>query len=85
MTPEELIAECEEYLKQGETPRQRMDRDHADVLGLMRLLAREKQRTEAIVAAYDREQPFRTADMHRADCGCLRCAIDMVRDMGAKQ
>ena len=47
------IAECEEYLKQGETPRQRMDRDHADVLSLMRLLGREKQRVELATAALE--------------------------------
>lgn len=38
--------ECNIYLKEGETPRQRMDRDHADVLSLMELLAREKLHTK---------------------------------------
>jgi hypothetical protein len=41
---EALVADCAEYLKDGETPRQRMDRDHADVLALMEMLA--KDRTE---------------------------------------
>lgn len=40
-------ADCDKYLKPDETPRQRMDRDHADVLSLMKLLAREKYKLEA--------------------------------------
>lgn len=32
-----------------------------------------------IVDAYDAENPFRTADMHPADCKCLRCAVDDAR------
>lgn len=43
-------AECDEYLKLDETPRQRMDRDQADVLSLMKLLKCEKYKLEA---AYD--------------------------------
>lgn len=39
--------DCAIYLKDGETPRQRMDRDHADCLALMGLLAKEKARVEA--------------------------------------
>ena len=39
--------ECSEYLKDGETPRQRMDRDQSDVLGLMKLLEREKYKSES--------------------------------------
>lgn len=48
---EALIADCADYLKEGETPRQRMDRDHKDVLALMDLLAKEKMRREAAEAA----------------------------------
>jgi chromosome segregation ATPase len=40
---EALVADCAEYLKDGETPRQRMDRDHADVLSLMAMLAKDRQ------------------------------------------
>lgn len=40
-------ADCDKYLKPDETPRQRMDRDHADVLSLMKLLEREKYKLEA--------------------------------------
>lgn len=47
---EALVADCAIYLKDGETPRERMDRDHADVLGLMKLLEREKRNTEALQA-----------------------------------
>lgn len=34
---------------------------------------------DRVVVAYDQAQPFRSADMHRADCQCLRCAIDIAR------
>ena len=46
-----MVLDCEEYLKDGETPRQRMDRDQADVLGLMKLLQREKERVAIALAA----------------------------------
>lgn len=48
---EALIADCADYLKEGETPRQRMDRDHKDVLALMDMLAKEKMKREAAEAA----------------------------------
>jgi Asp-tRNA(Asn)/Glu-tRNA(Gln) amidotransferase B subunit len=48
---EALIADCADYLKEGETPRQRMDRDHKDVLALMDMLAKEKIKREAAEAA----------------------------------
>ena len=37
------------------------------------------------VAAYDRENFMTTADMHRADCACLRCSIDALRDLLSPQ
>ncbi len=36
------LADCAPYLKDGETPRQRMDRDHQDVLSLMQMLAKDR-------------------------------------------
>lgn len=48
---EALIADCADYMKEGETPRQRMDRDHKDVLALMDMLAKEKMKREAAEAA----------------------------------
>lgn len=42
-----LVGDCARYLKEGETPRQRMDRDQEDILGLMALLAKEKAKTNA--------------------------------------
>ena len=45
-----MVIDCEEYLKPGETPRQRMDRDHADVLGLIKLLETEKRKSERLEA-----------------------------------
>lgn len=50
---EALIADCADYLKEGETPRQRMDRDHKDVLALMDMLAKEKTKREAAEAALE--------------------------------
>lgn len=46
-----LVAECAEYLKAGETPRQRMDRDHKDVLALMELLVAEKNKVRELKTA----------------------------------
>jgi len=37
-----LVAECEKYLKPGETPRQRMDRDFKEMQSIIRLWARDK-------------------------------------------
>jgi hypothetical protein len=34
---------------------------------------------QAIIDAYDRSNPMRTADFHNTDCGCLRCAVDAGR------
>lgn len=41
---------CEPYLKEGETPAERIERDHRDSLALMTLLAREKTKNEALLA-----------------------------------
>lgn len=48
-----MVLDCEEYLKPGETPRQRMDRDHADVLALLKLLEAEKRKAEQLEAERD--------------------------------
>jgi hypothetical protein len=42
-----LLDDCAEYLKDGETPRQRMDRDHHDVLSLMEMLAKDRAERDA--------------------------------------
>jgi hypothetical protein len=49
-----LIEDCSIYLKDGETPRQRMDRDHADVLSLMEMLAKDRKERDAARAERDR-------------------------------
>lgn len=46
-----MVLDCEKYLKPGETPRQRMDRDHADVLAMMKLLEIEKRKSEGFELA----------------------------------
>ena len=56
--------DCAIYLKDGETPRQRMDRDHADVLSLMQLLSQEKSRAERLEAALTQMRDDRTAFRH---------------------
>ena len=45
-----MVLDCEEYLKPGETPRQRMDRDHADVLALIKLLEASRRKSEWLEA-----------------------------------
>lgn len=29
-----------------------------------------------VIRAYEHHNPIRTADFHRSECACLRCAID---------
>lgn len=43
---ERLIAECEPYLKEGETPRERFDRDFKEIQGLAELLAKSRAARE---------------------------------------
>ena len=45
-------------------------RDAADLIERLRSAARD------VVLAYQEANPMRTADMHPARCGCLRCEID---------
>ena len=82
------IAECEMYLKDGETPRQRMDRDHADVLGLLRQLEREKTRVELAKSALEEiveqcQNPIRTQPVsneriiERNECTALNALAQM--------
>lgn len=44
----QMIADCDVYLKEGETPAQRIDRERRDTEAVLNLLIREKQRTEAM-------------------------------------
>lgn len=46
--PEHLIAECAKYLKDGETPVQRIERERRDTDAALTLLIREKERTKAL-------------------------------------
>ena len=62
---EALIAECAEYLKEGETPRQRMYRDHNDVLALMDMLVKEKIRRKTSEGALNEAVEV----MHRISLG----------------
>lgn len=49
-----VIEPCAVYLKEGETPAQRIERDHRDSLALMRLLAQEKHKSEALLEVLQR-------------------------------
>lgn len=44
---------CGLYLKQGETPAERIERDHRDSLALMTLLKQEKHKSEVLQAQRD--------------------------------
>ena len=59
------IAACEPYLKEGETPAERIERDHRDSLALMRLLAQEKTKNEVLLEALKA--------MLRDPSGCAFC------------
>lgn len=45
------MAAFEPYLKEGETPAERIERDHRDSLALMALLAQERTKKEALLEA----------------------------------
>ena len=46
-----MVADCEPYLKDGETPAQRIERERRDTEAVLTLLVREKQKTERLAAA----------------------------------
>jgi hypothetical protein len=62
-----LLDDCAEYLKDGETPRQRMDREHHDVLSLMGMLAKDRAERDA----------------GRAEIKRLRYGLECVHQYGA--
>lgn len=77
---EALVAECDIYLKEGETPRQRMDRDHLDILALGKMLADDRKRRDeaearvkALTAALDFYADESTYVTHYAREACDRC------------
>ena len=43
------------------------------------MTAPTRAQIEALIGAYDRASPFRTADYHHEDCDCLRCCVDRLR------
>ena len=42
----QMLADCEQYLKEGETPAQRIERERRDTEAVLNLLIREKRKTE---------------------------------------
>ena len=46
-----MLADCEQYLKDGETPAQRIERERRDTDAVLTLLIREKQKTEPLQKA----------------------------------
>lgn len=65
--PAALVAECSIYLKPGETPKQRMDRDFADAKALFELLAKERERTSTMIDALTECEEYFD---NRADADC---------------
>lgn len=47
----QMLAECEPYLKEGETPAQRIQRERRDTEAVLNLLIREKRKSERMVEA----------------------------------
>ena len=47
----QMLADCAQYLKEGETPAQRIERERRDTEAVLNLLIREKQKTERMSAA----------------------------------
>lgn len=46
----QMLADCAQYLKEGETPAQRIERERRDTEAALNLLIREKQKTERLRA-----------------------------------
>lgn len=44
----QMLADCEQYLKEGETPAQRIERERRDTEAVLNLLILEKQRTQSM-------------------------------------
>ena len=42
----QMLADCEQYLKDGETPAQRIERERRDTEAVLNLLIREKRKNE---------------------------------------
>lgn len=42
----QMFADCEKYLKEGETPAQRIERERRDTESVLNLLIREKRKSE---------------------------------------
>jgi uncharacterized small protein (DUF1192 family) len=74
LAAEALVADCAKYLKDGETPRQRLDRDHAGVLSLMAMLAKDRQERDDARAEIARL----TRDVAAAEAAALERAVDAV-------
>lgn len=47
----QMLADCERYLKEGETPAQRIERERRDTEAVLNLLIREKHKTERMIEA----------------------------------
>jgi len=50
----QMLADCEQYLKEDETPAQRIERERRDTEAVLTLLIREKRKTEELRAEVDR-------------------------------
>lgn len=80
------VNECAPYLKDGETPLQRIERDHRDTMALMRLLAAEKIKNEALMSANTGQAATINAPTQEAATAervaCPQCGATMLYDDG---
>lgn len=73
-----LVDDCAQYLKDDETPRQRMDRYLAEMQELGRLYVGERQKVEDLKAALDHAAP-RGDDYHKSQ-ECMRIQNELVAE-----
>ena len=62
-----LIEACTPYLKDGETPAERIQRERKDTEAMTRLYAKERAKTEALLAALKEVLRLYIPDRHQAD------------------
>jgi hypothetical protein len=84
----DLVAACEPYLKEGETPAERIERERGDTEAVCRLYAKEREKNvelleaaKQVIAWYEAEDDHSKADFYqrlemcRTSEAALRAAI----------
>jgi len=82
----QMLADCEQYLKDGETPAQRIERERRDTEAVLNLLIREKRKNERLRAevAAERERCAVTAEECSCECCCTPDEIAMAEYIASK-